>query len=168
MAHAANVKQIQRVLAPWLANPEPEFLVYLLNHQYTEASIRASELKGTDLQRLHCLMQCQLEMGFMLCLASLEKTRSGSVNDGDYYDGAHLLHEVYHESLRLKKVFDICGNLMLRDVEIDEEQEIVQNIRFAEAKPDNEEYEGFTGNTGAQATHWYRVSRGMSCHDNVR
>lgn len=85
-------------------------------------------------------MELEQEMGFTLCLASMEKYYSGSANDGYHYRGMHSIHEVFAESSKLKKVFDLSGNLVLKDVQLDDERHLVQNVNFADAKPDEDQY----------------------------
>lgn len=170
-----HVKQLRHSLVPWLENPSPEFLVYPLDHQYTEASIRVNELKGTDLQRVQCMLKLQQDSNFKLCLASLEKLVNGGVDglepcddytelnsDGEQF---HPILDTGEEYVKLKKVFDLEGTVIARDVQIEEETHLV-STRFRFNWPDKEDFEGWTGNEGAMTNHWYRVSQNakFACH----
>lgn len=55
-------------------------------------------------------------------------------------------------------VVDLQGNVVAPNVGVDEDEHIVQRGYLGDREPDDEDYEGHTGNAGAQATHWYRVS----------
>ena len=78
---------------------------------------------------------------------------------GEEIDGAtHAIEEVLQESIELKRMIDLDGSLIARDISI-EEDDIVQEEPFAR-DPDEEDFEDYTGNAGASATHFY--------HDTVR
>jgi hypothetical protein len=150
-----------------LKNPTPEFLVYPLDHQYAESSIRLNDLKGADLQRVQCMIKLQQDSDFKLCLASLEKYVNGGVEGleerDDYTEGNsqgeeyHPIQDVCQESVKLKKVFDLAGAVIANDVAIDEKTHLV-STRFRFNRPDEGDFEGWTGNEGAYANHWYHVS----------
>lgn len=55
-------------------------------------------------------------------------------------------------------MIDLDDSLIARDISI-EEEDIVQEEPFSR-DPDKEDFEGYTGNVGALATHFY--------HDTVR
>lgn len=174
-----HVDQVRHTLKRWDRTGSPEFLVYKLEHNYTNASIRAADLKGTDIHRVRCLMHLQKELGLRLLLGSLEKSVSGSCEPNYrsysggyrswrrnyYYDeseeedeGPHHIDEEIESSLTLVSVVDLQGNVVARNVGVDEDEHIVQRGYLGDREPDDEDYEGHTGNAGAQATHWYRVS----------
>jgi hypothetical protein len=169
-----HVKQLRHTLVPWLENPNPDFLVYPLDHQYTEASIRVNELKGADLQRVQCMMKLQQDSDFKLCLASLEKYVNGGVEGMEEWDDYteensdgeefHPIQDVCEESVKLKKVFDLEGMVIANDVEIDEKTHLV-STRFRFNLPDEEDFEGWTGNEGACTNHWYRVGHKLQRSD---
>lgn len=68
----------------------------------------------------------------------------------------HELAEVFDNSLRLRTFYRANGQLLVLDIDIEAEN-IVQDDTFDRA-PDKEDYEGYTGNAGASATHFYRNS----------
>ncbi|KAL8712491.1 MAG: hypothetical protein Q9220_003339 [cf. Caloplaca sp. 1 TL-2023] len=64
----------------------------------------------------------------------------------------HEMEDVLEESISIKRLIDPDGQLLAEDVGIDEDM-IIQEDPF-ERDPDDEDYEGWTGNEGASATHW--------------
>lgn len=179
-----HVDQVKHTLKRWKKVGSPEFLVYNLEHNYTNASIRASDLKGTDVHRVQCMMHLQQELGLRLCLGSLEKSIFGSCDSG--YGGGygwsdddgededdeefHAIDEELENSVTLLSVVDLEGNVVAKNVGVDEDEHIVQIGHFEDRTPDEESYDGHTGNAGAQATHWYRVSlipRILSSHSSL-
>lgn len=151
-----------------------ERLMYILDHQYTEANLKAYTLKGRDAVIGQYLEAACADTGFRFYLANLEQMVSGGAAEDDYcystrygyhygrYDSppprlAGRFHEIEDEcdrEVKLKYLVDPEGDKIGEDIEVDEE-DILQSDPFAR-DPDDEDYEGFTGNEGASATHWYR------------
>ncbi|CAD0084108.1 unnamed protein product, partial [Aureobasidium vineae] len=65
--------------------------------------------------------------------------------------------DVLEESLKLTRVVDADGNVIVTDLEVDE-CDVLQSESYDDRDPDEHEYEGWTGNAGATSTHWYRDS----------
>lgn len=155
-----------------------EHLIYLLRHQYTEASLRLGTLKGRDAVVGQHLEEACAATGFRLYLANLEQMVSGGAVDEGYdhsrynryyyedYDnspqkaagGFHEIDDEFDREVKLKHIVDLGGEKIGEDMAVDEEN-ILQNDPF-DRDPDEEAYEGFTGNAGASATHWYRETVG--------
>jgi hypothetical protein len=157
----------------------PDMLAYKLGHQYTDANLKFNALKGRDREVVEHLQGVCQQIGSHFYLAQLEKRVVGGCDDddGDHYDdyhryggdsdddsdsdesanedGHHYLTEIYESSLQLPRVVDIRGETVATKVRIDED-EIIQDEIFDGRSPDEEDYEGYSGNAGASATHWYR------------
>lgn len=148
-------------------NGVPKSLVYSLDYQYTDASLSLQTLKGEDRVKAEFLREACADAGVCFYLASMEHTKYGSVENNFYDDDSeeddsahhHALEDVIEEHLSLKRIVDLRGHLLARNVAINEE-DIVEEDPFDGRDPDREDYEGYTGNAGASATHWY--------HDTVR
>ena len=139
----------------------PKFLVYQLDHEYTEASFSLDSLKGLDKARADFLKEvcAQTSVGFYL--ASSEKMESGGCEDGGYggYDGQigfHPIEEVVESTLELKRMVDLDGTLLAESLGLAED-DFIQEDAF-EGDPDRENYEGYMGNWGPDATHFYNDS----------
>ena len=123
------------------------------------------------------LKQACHDQDFYFFLANLERTENGSCDYDpfdpfDYHSGGgsaygsrynyssggqiHDLEEVFETTLELKSVFESSGKRLAKSVPI-EESDIVQDDPF-DRDPDDEDYEGYTGNEGASSTHFYRDS----------
>ncbi|KAG7004618.1 hypothetical protein G7Y79_00024g055680 [Physcia stellaris] len=130
--------------------------------KYTDASLSLQALKGEDRVKAEYLRETCAEAGVCFYLASMEHTKYGSVENNFYDDDSdedhsahhHTLEDVIEEELSLKRVVDLHGHLLARNVAINEE-DIVEEDPFDGRDPDHEDYEGYTGNAGASATHWY-------------
>lgn len=146
-------------------------LIYLLDHKYTEANLRFSQLKVADRHRIALLSSAAGDTDFELFLYDVEKMINGSVEEGGYryhrrgrwgcyndyedeYEGPHIMEDVFDESCEPTRVARLSGSSFARNVPV-EVEEIIQADPF-DRDFDDEDYEGFTGNMGASATHWYR------------
>jgi hypothetical protein len=140
----------------------PLQLVYILEHEYTQAGLRLDRLKGNDRRKVAYLKGACDEQKFCVCLAQLELSKVGGVDENeDGYDseclndaGYHELYEVCDTQLSLLKIYDIDGTEIATDVELSEE-DVVQEASFEGVDPDDEDYSGPTGNEGVSATHFY-------------
>ncbi|THW42817.1 hypothetical protein D6D21_05681 [Aureobasidium pullulans] len=172
---ASADRKLRAILTEWNNTIEEEGgetdkTIYQLDHKYTDASIRLNSLKGADLLRAQRLFSVCDQVGFTLYLASLEKQVHGSAesNNNGYYDrydddeeGSdgefHAIEDVIDETLKLTRVVDTDGNVIATDLDI-EEDDIVQPDPYEDRDPDEDSYEGWTGNAGATSTHWYKDS----------
>lgn len=80
------VKMLQDAFLAWKASTHPgspQKILYLLKHQYSQASLHRSVLKGTDAQHVELIEPLAKELGFRLGLATVECHLLG------YTDGRH-------------------------------------------------------------------------------
>lgn len=165
----------------------PEMLAYMLDHKYTDAKLRLDHLKGIDRLKAGPLHAACENNDFCFFLANLEHTQAGGCEESydpyDHYGGRrgynwrgddssedeeeeedseagdgdhHALDEIYDTTLELRTLFRANGEQVATSIEI-EEADIVQEDSF-DRDPHDEDYEGYTGNAGASATHFYRNS----------
>ena len=140
-----------------------EKLVYILEHEYSEANISLDQLKGKDQPRMRYLLQACQTQGFCLFFAHLEYSQSGSIEeDEDDYDwpnrgnGAdfHEFIEEIESNWKLSTIFQCDGKQIAEGFDL-EEEDLLQTVDFAGIDPDDEECDGYTGNEGCTATHFY-------------
>ena len=146
-----------RVLAAWKKCWGAEKLIYMLEHAYSEANISLDLLKGKDKARIRYLFPRSFEHTVMGGAEEEEEDRYGygSFNRG----GIHEIIDVCDEDWKLTKVFTPNGKHIAGNIEVDQD-EILQEGVFG-GEPDDEDYEGWTGNEGATATHIYRRTCAM-------
>ena len=141
-----------------------EKMVYILEHEYSQANLSLRHLKGKDQLRAHYLAEACQDQGFCLFLAHFEYSRLGSVDedeDNPYWannlsDAAdfHEFIEEFESNWKLLTVFQSDGKQIAEDVAL-EEEDILENPDFTGIAPDDEECDGWTGNEGCTATHFY-------------
>lgn len=137
-------------------------------------NLKLSCPKNEDLDRALALGQACERVGFYLYLASLERKVWGGVYEEydypryrssyrdeeecetDESDGEfHTIEDIIDDDYCLDSVFDHHSGKILARVPISID-DIVQETPFEAEPPDEEDFQGFTGNEGANATHWYR------------
>ncbi|THY80031.1 hypothetical protein D6C93_10081 [Aureobasidium pullulans] len=167
-----------------LSNSDVKQAIYMLEHRYTNANLSIKSLKHVDRLRAKEIQSICDDYGYTLYLASLEREVMGQADEDDYggrgfneydedvdededeedsdgnssqYPGGsyHRIWDICSDSINLTHVVDAEGQEVFHiDIPIDE-KDIVQTHPF-KRKPNKSEYEGYTGNEGASATHWYK------------
>lgn len=162
--------ELGSVLAAWNRGTKkdstgaPTFLLYQLEHEYTEESLKMNALKGRDKLKVDCLNDVCSKNGVGCYLASCEKMESGGCagkkydgydddEEDDDEEGPHALEDVFDMSLEIKRFVDLDGTLLASGIDVNEE-DFIQDDPFAR-DPDHEDYEGYMGNSGPDATHFY-------------
>ena len=131
----------------------PNFLCHFLEHKYTEESLRLSRLVGKDQAIVtQAARVTERTNHAVLYLATFEHMRSGPCDDDD--PNADI-EDVFQSHTKLKKLVRLNGSEVAKDVDIDE-TDMVMQMAFEEQEPDDENFQGHTGNAGAEKTLWYR------------
>ncbi|KAB8251929.1 hypothetical protein BDV35DRAFT_387690 [Aspergillus flavus] len=179
-SRGSSTENITRLLDPWaraagvdpipyldgwnnrIHDTCPPALIYVLGHQYTNAALNFSRLKGVDQCRFAELRGACQRAGFDIFLANIEKKEMGAVeDDGSFYggsydrggNGTHRIDYLIESSLTLSHVVDSGGIAVGRDIPFPKDM-LIQTSVF-DRDPDKEDFQGFTGNEGASATHFY-------------
>ena len=133
-------------------------MLYMLEHEYSEANFGLANLKGKDQLRARHLTDAAKGNDICVYLAHFEHTKSGGCDDGGDYDDMEI-HEIideYDSDWKMKTLFTPEGAAIASELELNAE-EFLGEVEFPDG-PDDEEYEGWTGNEGANTTHFYRRS----------
>ncbi|OJZ83703.1 hypothetical protein ASPFODRAFT_62832 [Aspergillus luchuensis CBS 106.47] len=126
----------------------PPALVYALEHQYSSAELSFHRLKGVDQARFAQLQNACQRLKFDIYLANIEKRETGAAEGP--YDSCH--RKPYYEIDVTETNLEFLKHLPFH------EDLLIQDGFFSNRDPNDEEYQGFTGNAGAQATHFYRAT----------
>ncbi|KAF7560174.1 hypothetical protein G7046_g3978 [Stylonectria norvegica] len=180
----SETRDLRHSMRRWLSKPEgsreKKFVYHVLEHDYTEASISLKALKAQDLARVQVLKELTNEFPVEIFLALLEKEEMGNVayeydgrrgygyggysrwdeEEGDSEGtegGFHPLDEVFETKYRVKNLVDLEGRIVMHSLALDEE-DILDSECFDDMIDGEEEYEGYMGNSGPTATHWYRLA----------
>ncbi|KAG6001850.1 hypothetical protein E4U21_003778 [Claviceps maximensis] len=175
----AETKALRHTLQRWLGEPKESrarnSLYHVFDHDYTEASISLKALKTRDLAQVRALKGISNELPFDIFLATLELMERGNCEPEDddprfsntkYYnyrnklrrneDDFHPLDDILEEAYAVKTLVDLEGNVVARGMHLDDDD--LLEIDCFEGFDAEEDYEGYMGNWGPSATHWYRVT----------
>jgi hypothetical protein len=143
----ANEQELMHVLLSWKQTNSPQRVLYLLDHMYSESSLRASMLKGKDHHRATLLRAIAEKLHFRLCLVSLELHESGGANDyGGYtYDEIEMV-EVDESNLSITRAYDLNGRKVELQEDLDLEDADCIPYPLSKTEPDDKDYEGYQGN----------------------
>jgi hypothetical protein len=141
-------------------------VIYQLEHQYSQANLNASALKGSDSSVFALVDTVAKELGFCLGLAHLELRLSGYARDhgGDgYYDGWGRYQctydnrgdekvefaEVESRTVTVENLVDAEGKAISSEIKFSDKKEAIPKGFIAELEHDahdGQEYEGYMGN----------------------
>ncbi|KAJ6187049.1 hypothetical protein N7519_001957 [Penicillium mononematosum] len=186
--HTDEARHLHRILKAWLnqntrEERELSHAYYRLDHEYTQASISLNALKGRDLASVHLLKEISNDLNLEIFLAVIAKGQMGPCRYDDrysrnsyrpynsYYDniysdnydvghhgrsGAiHDLEEIINTSYETDTLVGLDGCEVMKSMALKKDN-VLQKECF-DVDPE-EDYMGFQGNFGPEATHWYRVA----------
>ena len=145
-------------------NETPHMLVYSLDHQYTEASLKLSSMKAEDYVKAKCLQELCLELDMCFILGNVERRIDGECDEYSDREGFHSIQdEDPRDITRLHYMTDYNGSAVMRghlssylfEIKLDLE-DFVSNPYGDDRSLDHEDFSGDTGNEGTNATHTYR------------
>jgi hypothetical protein len=156
------LSQLKRILQKWnmdkYNDSDSNCKAFILQHEYCPAELQKGEacLRGEDAHKVSFLRAAADELGYLICLATLEYHISGSPDD-DYgnhgyskrrraVDYAHSLGNA-STTISLDNAVDLSGNLIFdtsKPIDISEEDMIPKGA-FKGQEPDDAEEE-YTGN----------------------
>lgn len=129
------------------SSPYPSRLLYRLEHQYSDASLRYDALKGVDATKARALRAAVDDAPASVCLANIERVVRGDEDyDVDVED---------ETSLEMRLVVTLEGEEIGTKLSC-EEFPFVQHRPYEDRDADESEHEGYSGNEGAPVTHTYR------------
>lgn len=179
-SYGTTTASIGRLLEKWRNNGDRQRLAVILDHRYTQDNLSMDTLKGTDRARAEVLFEAAEQADCVAHLALITLWQNGEALGGydDYayrgryrrYDWSDLededefeetgddyeMGELYDYSLSADHWSDSQGKKVhLGAIPLDDE-DIVSKTPLNDGAPDDEEYEGFTGNAGMTLERWYR------------
>ncbi|KAJ8075198.1 hypothetical protein PM082_019526 [Marasmius tenuissimus] len=165
------IGRLRHILLSWKQQEsEPDKMIYMLDHKYSQASLSASALKGKDAHIVAVLDSLSKEIGFSLGLAHIEHHETGQANDygggrGSYWDESEEddddveMGEIEESTTSIENLVDLDGKHISDNVEFDDEAETIP-ARFIDyfggQTWDDQDYEGYQGNCGGNLERFYR------------
>ena len=154
----------------------PQWLVYLLDHQYTQKSIGWQELRGADRQRVAEFLSSAKKLGLEAHLALAELHETWSTEGGDYgyrsrsygirdrnneYENKssdadnYQLNELLEDSIVLCHWMDRAGHHLEGRAHSIPHDMVCWTKAVDEFTPFQTTYEGYMGNYGNTLDRWY-------------
>ncbi|KAH9934635.1 uncharacterized protein B0H18DRAFT_977493 [Fomitopsis serialis] len=129
---SAAIAELRHVLLSWKQSTSadtPRKIVYLLDHHYPQADLKASSLKGPDAHKLSLLRLLAQQHGFCLGLATFERYLYGRLEDNSYrlINGVSDFDDVYDESTCISDLVNLDGDPLQSEVEFVEEYMIPED-----------------------------------------
>ncbi|KZV95593.1 hypothetical protein EXIGLDRAFT_644081 [Exidia glandulosa HHB12029] len=179
--NTSSFSKLRHIMLSWKQGEEvadfPDKIVYELDHQYSQANLSASALKGSDAHTVAVVDQVAKELGICMGLAQLELHINGGPDmDGDdsyygrpsfnYYDGPGdndysnvRMSEVYDRNISVKNLVDLDGKLLDKSIDVDDEMESIPRefiTSLEDCDPDKQTYQGYMGNEAGTLDRYYR------------
>lgn len=151
--NSALTQALKDYFAGSLDDSDPISLVYLLDHSYSEHSLRWPLLKGNDQINARTLLTAAHELNLVPHLA-LTETHQSWQTDGDEEDPECI--ELIDENMSFSNWINENGNALSYGNFHISEDEICATQTLEDSKPDEVETEGWMGNYGNTADYWYR------------
>ncbi|RFN45751.1 hypothetical protein FIE12Z_10007 [Fusarium flagelliforme] len=162
----SELRPLRHCIRLWLTQDknsrQSPYTYHVLEYEYTEANISYKTLKARDLARVTALREACKGLPVTIFLALIEKMERGPVTanlfgwhnepDDESDEGGYCIDEVLESSLTVKFLQDLNGQVVPGKMFI-KENHLLEPYTFDSLDPDKEDYEGHTGNAGAQATH---------------
>ena len=151
--HSA-VSGVQRIFNMW-ANGKYDrkhssgTIAYLLDHQYSDASLEFIALKGKDAALISNIQRIAEKEGVSLRLGNLVYEVSGDAgSDNGYGRRTPRMEMVDDTEYRIEGLYDLEGDLakLKRPIRLMEDLDLIPKDPFEGEDPDDEDFEGYTGN----------------------
>lgn len=156
--HGTSVEQVATLLTQIFADPQQDKIAIALEHEYSEAGLSPTTLKGADRSRLAVLERAADRLGYQLYLALMTHYQEGGVEDDSWYDEDEddaEMGEIYEESLTLNYWLDAQGHAKAFGAMQLKEEEILSAADLDDFLTQQEVHEA-TGNEGVTMERWYR------------
>jgi len=154
--------------------PDPQWLVYLLDHEYTRNSLDWNHLRGLDRERAGEFLACADHLGLTahLALADVHETWSTEgddwgwrgrrrwrddeeEDDADVKSSNYRLSELIEDEIVLRHWMDRSGKRFEERDKYVPRQMVCWTKAVDQFKPFKSEYEGYMGNYGNTLDRWY-------------
>ncbi|TFY70328.1 hypothetical protein EVG20_g2677, partial [Dentipellis fragilis] len=174
-ANLELVEELADILQAWTdgnAKTNPDKIIYLLSHKYSQANLKGSALKGIDAHKVALLEVLSKKHGFSLGLANANCHLSGYAEDSggghrgwgydddddDGDDDDVEFAEVEEREMSIQNFVDMEGKLIEDDLEYDDGETIPADLAetVESGECDEQDYEGYMGNGAGSLQRWYR------------
>jgi len=154
------VSAVERIFRRWRKGgyDDSGTIAYLLDHEYSEASLEFAALKGKDAALVSNIRRAAENQGISLCLGLLECEMYGDADayGSDGYGRSPQMELVHEKEYRIQGLYDLDGDLAKgrNPISLDPEFDMIpRDPGFEDQDPDDKEFEGYTGNVSSCPTY---------------
>jgi len=155
------VSGVQRIFRMWAkgeydTSESSGTIAYLLDHQYSDAGLEFTGLKGRDATLISNIQRVAEKEGICLRLGNLVyEVRGDAGGDYSYGRGVVRMEEVVEADYTIEGLYDLEGDLakLKRPIALSEEFDLIPKDPFEGESPDDEDFEGYTGNVSLPLLH---------------
>lgn len=156
-------KEIEDYFKNYNQDDKYKMFAYLLDHEYSEHSLRWNKLKGSDSKNAADFLQIAKELGFHIYLTLIDFHQNWMMEEDDYDNGYNNvgeadLDELIDEEQHLHCWIDKDNKKLSYDDHFIKQDQICFPYELSEIDPSDSEYEGYMGNYGNTADYWYKRS----------
>ncbi|KAI9890596.1 MAG: hypothetical protein M1814_003794 [Vezdaea aestivalis] len=159
----SRLKEFTQILGRWISlSDKPSYLIFPLDHQYTNRDLKLSHLKGDDYYRaLHVSQGCE-KSGFYPLLANVTMNFQDPNNEEnechDEEDSDSAASHIKRE-LSLSKIVDTAGfDLLVYERMIISEHDLLRPIHYRHRDPDVQCGGNYLGNSYAGIEQFFNDS----------
>lgn len=151
-------ENLRRALQMWndggyKTGPTFPYLAYVLSHQYSAAELQNGEgcLKGLDAHIVENLLPVAKDLDFSVCIGHLTRTVRGDA-DEERKNGSYVMANIDEDTITISRLVRISSDDPFKVGYFDMEADSLVPKDFLESEsPDEEEFEGYTGNVRVQS-----------------
>ena len=157
--HSA-VSAVERIFHKWkkggYEEPESGVIAYIMEHEYSGASFESAALKGRDATVISNIKGVAekhgvcLNLGILVCEMSGEADPWGEEDDWGPPPKMEMVNETEY---KIETLYDLEGDIAEGEdpIILDPESDMIpQDPGFEGQDPDDEEFEGYTGNVSSR------------------
>ncbi|KAK4187865.1 hypothetical protein QBC35DRAFT_463480 [Podospora australis] len=177
-----DIEQLDSALDRLLTSQHFDCFYHMLDHDYTEANLSLQSLKTADYARVQALTLLSKERKFDVFLSVIERWGLGncsSVTDSEKLvfdppkasteEGGADWHSIDHtleEQLRIRKLVEVHGCTVTRDLPIDDDDNIWRGSWGSLSQRPGQSYTGYMGNHTVVVVPHNKISRSLSAGDD--
>ena len=155
---STRLEDLRDLLARWQESSTPQqFMVYPLEHQYTNDGLELAHLKGQDAHRArHVLRGCRNQGDFYMFLGNMELI---VIDPNDEAED----EEYWHREIILRNIFSPSGFELLQNSSISiRESALLLDIYDQDRQMDTQRGGGYLGNQHAEVHQVYKDSASLT------
>ncbi|KAF0316046.1 2og-fe oxygenase superfamily protein [Colletotrichum asianum] len=150
-----QAQELKKLLLQWDNNfPDDDFLVYPLDHKYSQSTVSVQNMKGRDKALCKILQTVGSESGFYLLFGHMTRSEGGALPHYYNYGAEDDDDDGEDTYTTMNKIYSPEGYEVAVSIDPEKEQ-ILDMVKFTSGNADSEDEGGFTGNEAAESTLRY-------------